>query len=332
MQYAKGEGATNALPRRMFGTVSPSGDVQIVITPASFTHIEERSQITYASGRLLQLPSATSSSDWHDMEPCVQETYVFELRMHSFVGRATCISKVTYMVPVRPVDSEWIKVPGTRYSIPQLMTDAGWPVSTAVGAEVVGDESRSKLLHAYFNRLHSFDKFNDLEGKFFYYPHNSLSALQMDINDGETSIYKVQSVWKITFSKGGYIFGEVSSLAYEEGDEEPSPTALRVFGTVAPSGQTSLFCTPTSFQATQTTQMTSFSGSITQQGKSGSPNGRWQLVLQMQSFSGSSNSTLTKLAIVSQVNVGDKDWHQLPGIGLGVREMRMQAGWNVLDA
>ncbi|MEW6732811.1 MAG: hypothetical protein AB1489_15905 [Acidobacteriota bacterium] len=147
-----------------------------------------------------------------------------------------------------------------------------------------------------------------LEDTYWYCPADCMLATQAKRNNTFEWVID-QTVWYISGYKDGYFWGVTSVLLTPVGDE-PDPKSkndMTFFASITPEGQVHI----TFVQSAVTT--TVGTGRVTvHQGKQS---------FEMQMSSGPGAGLVVHWAYMMQIEHGDPEWKNLPGVGVSVEDM-----------
>lgn len=160
------------------------------------------------------------------------------------------------------------------------------------------------------------NKWDFLNGTYWYVPEQYLPATQMGGNDTEPVMNVDQTVWQITGASNGYFWGNCSALMYPVGTTPGEPTARRMVGSVTPDGTVQI-----SFLSINDLGLAM---SISGWGKMVEQKGAWTFEMQMAS---GTTDIYSHWAFMKSTTEGDASWDKLPGADYSVPEFLEAAGF-----
>jgi hypothetical protein len=158
------------------------------------------------------------------------------------------------------------------------------------------------------------DKWNWLQGTYWYVPNENLAALQLDTGDHTLNWVVDQTVWNITGYRDGYFWG-ISATLVENPEQNGSlqkpahPVCFSMLGSITPDGKVHLTFVPK--VGPLRTPTIGIGGAVLRKRT-------WSFEMQMSS--GSSTQT-AHWAYMMPIEPNNSDWNSLPGVGLTVPEM-----------
>lgn len=160
-------------------------------------------------------------------------------------------------------------------------------------------------------------KWNFLQGSYWYVPPMYLPALQMAATDTTPIRMTDQTVWQITGYSDGYLWGNCAALLYETGTTPTgAPVGRRMAGSVSPEGNVLISFMPISNLGAAM--------SISGWGHMKQEKDAWLFAMQM-------SSGITELvahwADMALTREGDPSWEQLPGTTYSVPDFLAAAGF-----
>ena len=160
------------------------------------------------------------------------------------------------------------------------------------------------------------DKWNFLNGTYWYVPEQYLPATQMGGNDTEPTMSIDQTVWQITGYSDGYFWGNCAALMYPVDGTPGDPSSRRMIGSVTPDGSVQI-----SFMLINDLGVAM---SISGWGKMVKLNDAWTFEMQMAS---GTTDIYSHWAFMHSTTSGDSSWAQLPGVDYSVPEFLDAAGF-----
>lgn len=161
------------------------------------------------------------------------------------------------------------------------------------------------------------ERWDFLEGSYWYVPPAYLPALQMAATDTMPVRMTDQTVWQITGYSDGYFWGNCAALIYETGTTPAgAPVGMRMAGSVTPDGSVQISFMPISNVGAA--MSTSGWGYMRLEDKT------W--IFDMQMASGIT-TLVAHWAQMAPTEEGMPSWEQLPGTDYSVPDFLAAAGF-----
>jgi len=168
------------------------------------------------------------------------------------------------------------------------------------------------------------DRWSWLAGTFWIVPEANLAAPMFSTSGGDPVWLLDQTVWQITGYADGYFWGNTAAqmMRRPEGDDDATPSAQLLTGSVTPEGSIHMTFVPLS--------STGGGSNVIGIGNMRRRDESWMAEMQMSTPVGSTQLVL-HWAYMVQCTPDDPTWHQLPGTTQSLPEFLRAAGFHVVE-